>query len=74
MNCEVTKIDNYKETMFDMLPQLKYLDNADNDGGKKNEMFFISHSLCFYLEEKDSDEDDDDDEDELEEDNEDGGK
>jgi len=23
MNCEVTKIDGYKETMFDMLPQLK---------------------------------------------------
>ena len=33
MNCEVTTADGYKETMFNMLPQLKYLDNADKDGG-----------------------------------------
>jgi hypothetical protein len=33
MNCEVTTTDAYKETMFNMLPQLKYLDNADKDGG-----------------------------------------
>jgi hypothetical protein len=36
MNCDVTKIDGYKETMFEMLPQLKYLDNADKEGGKRN--------------------------------------
>jgi hypothetical protein len=33
MNCEVTKVDGYKQTMFDILPQLKYLDNADQNGG-----------------------------------------
>ena len=39
MNCEVTTIDGYKETMFEMLPQLKYLDNADKEGGKSKEKF-----------------------------------
>ena len=34
MNCEVTTVDGYKETMFNMLPPLKYLDNADKEGGK----------------------------------------
>jgi hypothetical protein len=36
MNCEVTKIDGYKQTMFEMLPQLKYLDNADKEGVEKD--------------------------------------
>ncbi len=40
MNCEVTTIDGYKETMFNMLPQLKHLDNADKDGGKEKKAFF----------------------------------
>lgn len=34
MNCEVTKLDEYRETVFQMLPQLKYLDNVDKEGGK----------------------------------------
>ncbi|CAF3510595.1 unnamed protein product [Rotaria sp. Silwood1] len=36
MNCEVTSVDGYRETMFNMLPQLKYLDNADKDGVEKD--------------------------------------
>ncbi|CAF0895133.1 unnamed protein product [Rotaria sordida] len=36
MNCEVTSVDGYRETMFNMLPQLKYLDNADKDGEEKD--------------------------------------
>jgi len=40
MNCEVTTVDGYKETMFNMLPQLKHLDNADKDGGKEKKRFF----------------------------------
>lgn len=44
MNCEVTKTDGYKETMFDILPQLKYLDNANKDGGKS-----IRYSLFLFL-------------------------
>ncbi len=39
MNCEVTSVDGYRETMFNMLPQLKYLDNADKDAGKNKENF-----------------------------------
>ncbi len=41
MNCEVTTIDGYKETMFNMLPQLKHLDNADKDGGKGKKKDFL---------------------------------
>jgi hypothetical protein len=50
MNCEVTSADGYRETMFNMLPQLKYLDNIDKDGGKKGEnvlLFCISLSTLF---------------------------
>ncbi|CAF1427998.1 unnamed protein product [Rotaria magnacalcarata] len=36
MNCEVTSVDGYRETMFNMLPQLKYLDNADRSGVEKD--------------------------------------
>jgi len=36
MNCEVTTVNNYRETMFNMLPQLKYLDNADQDDVEKD--------------------------------------
>lgn len=36
MNCDVTKADGYRETMFDMLPQLKYLDNSDKAGVEKD--------------------------------------
>jgi len=43
MNCEVTSTDGYRETMFNMLTQLKYLDNADKDGGKKKEKKYF---LC----------------------------
>lgn len=42
MNCEVTSVDGYRETMFSMLPQLKFLDNADKDGGKKNLFFSLT--------------------------------
>ncbi|CAF1243024.1 unnamed protein product [Adineta steineri] len=35
MNCEVTSIDGYRETMFNMLTQLKFLDNADKEGVEK---------------------------------------
>ena len=33
MNCQVTKLEGYKQTIFNILPQLKYLDNEDKDGG-----------------------------------------
>jgi len=49
MNCEVTSTDGYRETMFNMLSQLKYLDNADKDGVEKDS--------------DDEDEDDEDEED-----------
>jgi hypothetical protein len=47
MNCEVTSVDNYRATMFNMLPQLKYLDNTDNDGGKNNEGFLLFYCCVF---------------------------
>ena len=34
MNCEVTKLDDYRQTIFQILSQLKYLDNVDKEGGK----------------------------------------
>jgi hypothetical protein len=58
--------------MFNMLSQLKYLDNADKDGGKNGKEDFLCYWFFFYLVEKDSD--DEDDEDEDEEDNENGWK
>jgi len=36
MNCEVTSTAGYRETMFNMLPQLKYLDNADKEDVEKD--------------------------------------
>ncbi|CAF1342088.1 unnamed protein product [Adineta steineri] len=64
MNCEVTTIDGYKETMFNMLPQLKYLDNADKDGVEKD-----SDDEDDDDEEEDNENgDDDEEEDEYEED------
>jgi hypothetical protein len=43
MNCEVTSVDGYRETMFNMLSQLKYLDNADKDGGKNGKEDFLCY-------------------------------
>jgi hypothetical protein len=77
MNCEVTSTDGYRETVFNMLPQLKYLDNVDKDGGKNDENFVdfnILILICFCLVEKDSDDEDDDENDDEEEDDENGGK
>ncbi|UJR34071.1 hypothetical protein I4U23_021481 [Adineta vaga] len=35
-NCDVTSIDGYRETMFEILPQLKYLDNVDKTGVERD--------------------------------------
>lgn len=48
MNCEVTSTVGYREAMFNMLPQLKYLDNADRDGGKNDESF-VSFNLLLLI-------------------------
>jgi len=52
-NCDVTKIENYREQVFKSLPNLKYLDGFDKDDQED--------------EYADSDEDDEDEEDEGEE-------
>ncbi|CAF1604015.1 unnamed protein product, partial [Adineta ricciae] len=65
MNCEVTNVDGYKETMFNMLPQLKYLDNADKDGVEKDS---DDEDDDDDDEEENDNEDDDDEEDEYGED------
>ncbi|CAF1274102.1 unnamed protein product [Adineta ricciae] len=35
-NCEVTTIDGYREAVFNILPQLKYLDNIDKTGVERD--------------------------------------
>lgn len=54
MNCEVTSTDGYRETVFNMLPQLKFLDNIDKDGVERDS--------------EDEDEDDDEEEEDAEND------
>jgi len=54
--CAVAEEDAYRETVFEMLPQIKYLDGVDGDGEEKDE------------EEEDEEEEDDDDEEEADED------
>ncbi|UJR13300.1 hypothetical protein I4U23_000318 [Adineta vaga] len=63
MNCEVTNVDGYRETMFSMLPQLKYLDNADKDGVEKD-----SDNEDDDDEDEENGDDDDEEEEEYEED------
>ena len=60
INCEVTQQDHYRQTMFNLLPQLKYLDNRDRSGGLVSSLLFsfISTNIIFILVEKDTDEDD----------------
>ena len=64
MNCEVTNTDGYRETMFNMLSQLKYLDNADREGGEYRSEDVWSGIERVCLVEKDSDDEDDEDEEE----------
>ena len=54
--CAVAEEDAYRETVFEMLPQIKYLDGVDGDGEEKDE------------EEEDEEEEDDDDDEEADED------
>lgn len=51
MNCDVTSTIGYRETMFNMLPQLKYLDNTDREGGKSDECFpsFNIFEFIFFV-------------------------
>jgi len=68
MNCDVTKIDGYRQTMFTMLPQLKYLDNADKDGVEKDSDDEDEEDLENGDGDEDDDEDDDEDEEEVDQD------
>ena len=36
-NCEVTKIDNYRENVFKLLPTLKFLDGFDQNEQEDDE-------------------------------------
>lgn len=60
MNCEVTSTDGYRETVFNMLPQLKFLDNIDKEGVERDSE-----------DEDDDDEDEEDAENDEEDDDED---
>jgi len=48
MNCEVTSTDGYRETVFNMLPQLKFLDNIDKDGGKRRRRMNLFYVNIFH--------------------------
>lgn len=84
-NCEVTKIDNYRENVFKLLPTLKFLDGFDQNeqeddedelDGREGSDDEEDETGEFYEEngdeEDDDEEDDDDDDDEDEEDSDDG--
>jgi len=68
MNCEVTSADGYRETMFNMLPQLKYLDNSDKDGVEKDSDDEDDEDEDEEDNENEDNEEEDDEEDEGEED------
>lgn len=53
-NCPVTKEEKYREKIFEMFPQLKYLDNIDRDGVERDS----------------DDDDEDEDDEEIDEENE----
>ncbi len=36
-NCDVTNSDGYREKIFELLPNLKYLDCCDKDGQEEEE-------------------------------------
>ena len=59
-NCEVTTIDGYRETVFNILPQLKYLDNVDKTGGMLRRIHSIQSFIRNVSVERDSDDEDDD--------------
>lgn len=60
-NCEVTKVDQYRENVFKLLPDLKYLDgfNAESQEDEEDDEYGGS--------EDDDSDDDDDEEDEVDE-------
>ncbi|XP_060055102.1 acidic leucine-rich nuclear phosphoprotein 32 family member B isoform X2 [Erinaceus europaeus] len=61
-NCEVTNLNDYRESVFKLLPQLKYLDGYDRDDGE------ASDSDAVDEDEEDEDEEDEEDEFDDEED------
>ncbi|KFM81328.1 Acidic leucine-rich nuclear phosphoprotein 32 family member A, partial [Stegodyphus mimosarum] len=62
-NCEVSSVDNYREKVFALLPQLKYLDGYDQDD-KSDEEYEKPNDL---YQESDEDEEEDIEEEEDEE-------
>jgi len=37
LNCEIASIENYREKIFKLLPNLKYLDGLDKDGNESQD-------------------------------------
>ncbi|GAB1605842.1 acidic leucine-rich nuclear phosphoprotein 32 family member A-like isoform X1 [Argonauta hians] len=66
-NCEVTKLDSYRENLFELIPQLQFLDGYDeNNREQDDEDAEVDYDMD---EDEDEDEDEEDeDEDEEEED------
>ncbi|XP_035222625.1 acidic leucine-rich nuclear phosphoprotein 32 family member A-like [Stegodyphus dumicola] len=66
-NCEVSSVDNYREKVFALLPQLKYLDGYDQDD-KSDEEYEKPNDLYQESdedEEEDVEEEEDDEEEEV---------
>ncbi|KAL1007669.1 hypothetical protein UPYG_G00089940 [Umbra pygmaea] len=62
-NCEVTNLNDYRDNVFKLLPQLTYLDGYDKDDKEAPD----SDTEAYVEELEDDDDDDEDDEDEVDE-------
>lgn len=67
-NCEVTKIDGYRDNVFKLLPTLKFLDGFDQNEQEDEEEDELDGCDDSDVEEGDEEEDDDEDDDDDEED------
>ncbi|CAF0875233.1 unnamed protein product [Brachionus calyciflorus] len=69
-NCEVTQVESYRDKIFKLLPNLKYLDGFDQNEQEEDEFEGENESDDDDDEEDDDEEDDDEDDDEEDEDEE----
>ncbi|XP_026528702.1 acidic leucine-rich nuclear phosphoprotein 32 family member B isoform X5 [Notechis scutatus] len=73
-NCEVTNLNDYRECVFTLLPQLTYLDGFDQEDKEASDSDAEVDGFDEDDEEEDEEDDDDDDDDEKEEDEEENRK
>jgi len=69
-NCELAKTDNYRKKIFELLPNVQYIDGLDKNGEELEEEEFENEADSG----EDDEEDDDDDEDEDDDDDDDANE